>query len=173
MQVEVARKRVEERGLSDRIELLERSATNTQLEGGSFDKVIALESAFHFDTRLDFFREAKRLLRPGGKLVTADILSMPGMTMSLSTRVMFQIPNRNLYSRDEYRRHLVELGFTSPKVYSIREHVFAPWAAALGRRMDDPDFASRLSPILRVIMKHGFGNRVNPTLDYVIAVAER
>jgi SAM-dependent methyltransferase len=47
------------------------------LPSNSVDKVVALECAFHFKTRERFFAEAFRVLRPGGRLVTADIIPMP------------------------------------------------------------------------------------------------
>jgi SAM-dependent methyltransferase len=47
------------------------------VDADSVDVVIALECAFHFRTRQRFFREARRVLRPGGRLVTADIIPMP------------------------------------------------------------------------------------------------
>ncbi|MEM1071073.1 MAG: methyltransferase domain-containing protein, partial [Planctomycetota bacterium] len=33
-------------------------------EDAAFDNVICVEAAFHFETRLDFFREALRVLKP-------------------------------------------------------------------------------------------------------------
>ena len=48
-------------------------ACNVQLESGKADCILSLEAMFHFSSREDFFAEASRLLRIGGRLVCSDI----------------------------------------------------------------------------------------------------
>src|SRR5207249_7549926 len=61
-QVRAARKRAARRGLNDSISFLEGDATLLPFPDEHFTVVFALECAFHFWTREDFFREAFRVL---------------------------------------------------------------------------------------------------------------
>lgn len=129
LHVERAQARVKERGLQARMDLRLGSATEIPFEPNTFDKVTALECAFHFNTREKFFDEALRVLRPGGRLVLADAAQWPGSSKHLGLINRFalkrwSVPLENIYDRDEYCRRLEQRGFTNVTARSIRHHVF-------------------------------------------------
>jgi len=53
---------------------LEMDATNMDFPDASFENVISVEAAFHFDTREKFLKEAYRILKANGRLVMTDVI---------------------------------------------------------------------------------------------------
>jgi ubiquinone/menaquinone biosynthesis C-methylase UbiE len=183
LQVEIARKRVADRQLAHRIDLRRGSATQMPLEAESVEVVTALECAFHFHTRERFFQEAYRVLCPGGRLVTADILPMPPeqrMLKRLWQRISwrlpagkFVIPQTNWYDRREYARLLGACGFHNVQVKSIREQVYLPMHRYLANH---PEPLAGLHPAVRTVLRWAL--KMDATflyqgLDYVLASARK
>ena len=71
-QVKDARQTIEKEGLTDKVQFQVADYCHTPFEDASFDVVWAVESQCHADNKLDFYKEAYRLLKPGGHLVVAD-----------------------------------------------------------------------------------------------------
>lgn len=128
MQVQRANERVQARKLGDRIDLRVGSATQLDFEANSFDKVTALECAHHFDSRQQFFEEAFRVLRPGGRLATADGIGSAGdPPLGFVNRLALKrwcVPLTNVYDSAEYTRRLEAIGFRNVRAQSIRNYVF-------------------------------------------------
>jgi cyclopropane fatty-acyl-phospholipid synthase-like methyltransferase len=72
-QVMRARRYSRERGLGDVCTFYNRDYRETGFEDASFDAVWACESAAHAPDQSDFLREAFRVLRPGGRLISRDL----------------------------------------------------------------------------------------------------
>lgn len=181
-QVDQARRRVEELGLAGRVEIRIASATEVPFRMASFDKVVALESALHFDSRVDFFQEAWRVLRGGGHLVTTDILPLAdrqgGLGEWLSealAALCWGIPWTNLYPRGVYADRLRAVGFEDVVVTSIRDHVYPPFNRYLARRLREPRVLSRLDPLFAAYWQATLatGGVAFQGWDYVLATARK
>jgi microcystin synthetase protein McyJ len=130
--VTVGRERLRAKQLDDRITLAVGSAVQTGYPDNFFEKVLALECAFHFKTREQFFREAFRVLKPCGRLALTDALPSPGKSFSgvigRIARKRVCIPEENMYDRIDYAEKLEAIGFTDIKILSIPGYVY-PGAA--------------------------------------------
>lgn len=129
------------RRTDDRPEFMVGSATELPFENDSFDRVLALECAFHFRDRRRFFAEALRVLRPGGVLGLADVLMaqraavmrqrMNRVTppwvrtrMDRITADILKTPTENLVALPEYLDQLRAAGFVDPTSENISDRVF-------------------------------------------------
>jgi microcystin synthetase protein McyJ len=138
--VDKGRERVAKRGLGKQIDIRLGSATAMEFPDASFEKILALECAFHFDTRDQFMREAFRVLKPGGTIALTDMLPKPGKKSGLTTvfgRKYGHIPEANYYDREEYARRLAAAGFGDVLVDSIREDVFPAMAKYIWQRVQE------------------------------------
>jgi ubiquinone/menaquinone biosynthesis C-methylase UbiE len=137
IRIQAGRDFIKENHLEDKVHIEIGDATNLNYDPETFTKVLAIECAFHFNTRKDFFHEAFKVLKPGGILAMTDIVVSPDINLSNSTFEQVKdllsadlkyYCDDNIYSLETYTGFLKLAGFELVKTYSIKDKVINQFA---------------------------------------------
>jgi len=113
-QVETMQKFIAKKGIKN-VDFIEASYFNMPFEDNSIDVVWAIESVCHAKDKSQFYKEAYRLLKPGGKLLIGENLRtarpMSQEKEDLLTEIFHSWAIPDLDTFEEHHSHAIKAGF--------------------------------------------------------------
>lgn len=101
------------------LNFIQQDASRLDLPSDSVERIFCVEAAFHFNTRMDFLREAFRIVKSGGRLIFSDVLY---------TRSIYGIPKENTgLSLEEFIDQIRDIGWEIETNLDITEDTGAPY----------------------------------------------
>lgn len=128
-QVERARALNHASNFQDRIRVIEADYEDSRLPSSSYDGIYALESSCHAHgvDKSVFLQEARRLLRPGGRLVVADAFLIGRFFTPLQQRIYRKLCEcwviQQFADLALFTARLKQLDFTKIKIEHLQMHV--------------------------------------------------
>lgn len=119
VQLQQARKLAEKTDLAEQVSFFKQDFTQTKFAGSTFTKIFGIESICHAQQKIDFLREAYRLMKKGGRLVVVDgflekkKLSNKEKEIYSKWLAGWGVPN--LATTESFRRDLKKSGFKKIK----------------------------------------------------------
>jgi cyclopropane-fatty-acyl-phospholipid synthase len=139
-QAALARRRVAEAGLDDRVEI--RIQDYREVDDGPFDAISSIGMAEHVGSKrmAEYFGRLHALLRPGGRLLNHAISSVGGSRLGRRSFVYrYVFPDGELLDVGDTVRAMEAAGFEVRDVENLREHyarTLRNWVANLEAEWD-------------------------------------
>lgn len=181
--IEAGRKRASEAGCSQNVRFNHGTATDLPFDDETYTHVLSIEAPEHFDTRERFFREARRVLKPGGVIALADYTlkrdpgSLTDKFILESVRRLWKVPKENVNTAETYSEKLNRSGFKNITVEEVGAATIPGYYFEQRRPETIRDItrvrgfvAGRLGGVLDLAVYKAFTSGL---MEYVLVRAER
>jgi cyclopropane fatty-acyl-phospholipid synthase-like methyltransferase len=127
-----------------RVRVLKKSALELRC-AACFDRIVAIESAFHYPNRRQFFERCHTALKPGGVLLLADIVInkegarrarwLQRCVARYYEKRVFKMPPENAIGVGEYEQQLRDCRFSSVRVVDVTRSTLKPFYEGFRRNV--------------------------------------
>jgi cyclopropane fatty-acyl-phospholipid synthase-like methyltransferase len=146
---------------------------------GAFDAAWAFESIFHMPSRLQVFKEMARVVRPGGRVVVADFVSIEPLTQEEIDVVYPAFAVGELGTLNAYINDLKEAGLTNIQCRDVTINTIRPSnRATMGALQTEEALATLRGVYGEETVASFLGGwdairKINETLSYIVFQADR
>ena len=145
------------------------NATELAFDDHSFDNVICVEAASHFDTRKDFLAEACRVLKPGGRLALSEVLHTRWNVAEIGLT-----PTENyIRGLEEYRNLYLRVGFEQVEVVDRTYECWVSFCADSVRYLRDRLVSKQIDQLTHKQRMDGLARKDLAIGYYVLTCALR
>ena len=122
-QVKKAKKNARKNKVHDRVLFFEQDYTHTSFPDESFSIIWACESVCHAQEKISFYKEAYRLLKPGGRLIIAEYFRTARPLSGQGEKLLHDWLNgwsiKGIDTMEEHRINAAQCGFSQFKTEDI------------------------------------------------------
>jgi len=127
-QIEACEQRAEKLNLKDKTNFVQSDYCNTPFTDESFDVIWACESVCHAPQKKDYYKEAFRLLKPGGRIVLAEYLRTkrpldPKDEILLKNKWLNNWAIDDIDTKKEHFDNMQTVGFQKIKIENYNDQV--------------------------------------------------
>ncbi|MDO6395255.1 class I SAM-dependent methyltransferase [Leptospira santarosai] len=143
----------------------------------SFDRILCLDSASFFFDRNEFYEQVFRVLKPGGRFVSAELIlkdSKLGMMDSWSRDLICKlgsIPKNNRVTSDSLSRLLKSSGFVSDGFDFLEKDVFEGFSNFLKKKTKESHIPKRIARKYSRFAEFLGGERMKRYFQFVLYAA--
>lgn len=178
-QLAAAQQRAATASLAEQVQFELVNAMELPYADHSFDAAWAFESIFHMPSRLQVFREMARVVRPGGRVVVADFVTLRPMTQAEIDIAYPAFAVSEIGSLEDYIGDLKQAGLADVRCLDVTVNTIRPSNRATLANLQSASHQDRLRAVYgeeRVASFLGGWDAVrtvNETLAYVVLTGTR
>lgn len=178
-QARLAQERAQASACPDRLSFELIDAMNMPFEDNSFDAVLAFECMFHMPSRPRVFQEIARVVRPGGRVVVPDFVTLRPMTEREIEITYPTFAVNEVGAWDAYISEIKGAGLQMITCHDVTINTIRPTNTASLNNFQNPEARERLIATYGEEQTNNFFEwwkvvkEVNETLAYMIFVAEK